>query len=146
MVKSKLITAHYDEESGLSYVKIANKFGTFDALATLHPKDKERGSRYAGCEYAHIRAEIKSVKEQIKSQRYRIKVLTELLAEYQNSNNVNINSIESKKVKRKITEEIKKLTDLKQDKIKLEQSLENKIQSRERILNSFNQKKQAKNK
>jgi tRNA-guanine family transglycosylase len=47
---------------------------------------------------------------------------------------------------RKITEEIKKLTDLKQDKIKLEQSLENKIQSRERILNSFNQKKQAKNK
>ncbi len=24
MVKSKLITAHYDEESGLSYVKIAN--------------------------------------------------------------------------------------------------------------------------
>jgi hypothetical protein len=146
MVKSKLITAHYDEESGLSYVKIANKFGTFDALAALHPKDKERGSRYAGCEYAHIRAEIKSVKEQIKSQRYRIKVLTELLAEYQNSNNVNINSIESKKVKRKITEEIKKLTDLKQDKIKLEQSLENKIQSRERILNSFNQKKQAKNK
>lgn len=146
MVKSKLITAHYDEESGLSYVKIANKFGTFDALAVLHPKDKERGSRYAGCEYAHIRAEIKSVKEQIKSQRYRIKVLTELLAEYQNSNNVNINSIESKKVKRKITEEIKKLTDLKQDKIKLEQSLENKIQSRERILNSFNQKKQAKNK
>jgi hypothetical protein len=145
MVKSKLITAHYDEESGLSYVKIANKFGTFDALAALHPKDKERGSRYAGCEYAHIRAEIKSVKEQIKSQRYRIKVLTELLAEYQNSNNVNINSIESKKVKRKITEEIKKLTDLKQDKIKLEQSLENKIQSRERILNSFNQKKQAKN-
>lgn len=146
MVKSKLITAHYDEESGLSYVKIANKFGTFDALAALHPKDRERGSRYAGCEYAHIRAEIKSVKEQIKSQRYRIKVLTELLAEYQNSNNVNINSIESKKVKRKITEEIKKLTDLKQDKIKLEQSLENKIQSRERILNSFNQKKQAKNK
>ena len=146
MVKSKLITAHYDEESGLSYVKIANKFGTFDALAALHPKDKERGSRYAGCEYAHIRAEIKTVKEQIKSQRYRIKVLTELLAEYQNSNNVNINSIESKKVKRKITEEIKKLTDLKQDKIKLEQSLENKIQSRERILNSFNQKKQAKNK
>lgn len=146
MVKSKLITAHYDEESGLSYVKIANKFGTFDALAALHPKDKERGSRYAGCEYAHIRAEIKSVKEQIKSQRYRIKALTELLAEYQNSNNVNINSIESKKVKRKITEEIKKLTDLKQDKIKLEQSLENKIQSRERILNSFNQKKQAKNK
>ena len=146
MVKSKLITAHYDEESGLSYVKIANKFGTFDALAALHPKDKERGSRYAGCEYAHIRAEIKSVKEQIKFQRYRIKVLTELLAEYQNSNNVNINSIESKKVKRKITEEIKKLTDLKQDKIKLEQSLENKIQSRERILNSINQKKQAKNK
>lgn len=148
MVKSKLITAHYDEESGLSYVKIANKFGTFDALAALHPKDREnkRGSRYAGCEYAHIRAEIKSVKEQIKSQRYKIKVLTELLAEYQNSDNVNINSIESKKVKRKITEEIKKLTDLKQEKVKLEQSLENKIQSRERILNSFNQKKQAKNK
>ena len=95
MVKSKLITAHYDEESGLSYVKIANKFGTFDALAALHPKDKERGSRYAGCEYAHIRAEIKSVKEQIKSQRYRIKVLTELLAEYQNSDNVNINSTKS---------------------------------------------------
>ena len=137
MVKSKLITAHYDEESGLSYVKIANKFGTFDALAALHPKDREnkRGSRYAGCEYAHIRAEIKSVKEQIKSQRYRIKVLTELLAEYQNSDNVNINSVE-----------IKKLTDLKQEKVKLEQSLENKIQSRERILNSFNQKKQAKNK
>ena len=94
----------------------------------------------------HCIQKIEKIKEQIKSQRYRIKVLTELLAEYQNSDNVNINSIESKKVKRKITEEIKKLTDLKQDKIKLEQSLENKIQSRERILNSFNQKKQVKNK
>ena len=46
----------------------------------------------------------------------------------------------------KNAKDFKKLTDLKQEKVKLEQSLENKIQSRERILNSFNQKKQAKNK
>ena len=65
MVKSKLITAHYDEESGLSYVKIANKFGTFDALAALHPKDKERGSgcmkSTAGCLFC-VRRAAQSVK------------------------------------------------------------------------------------
>ena len=88
-----------------------------------------------------MRANAKNLKEQIKASRYRLKSLTELLAEFQNSNNVNINSIESKKLKRKIKEEINKYKSLKEEYNIMLQDIEKAIKERDKFFDKYNKKK-----
>lgn len=63
---NKLVYADYDEDSGKSTVIIRNKYGTFEGNAYLNPEDKDIASKYAGCRYAEIRADLKSVKTHLK--------------------------------------------------------------------------------
>ena len=88
-----------------------------------------------------MRANAKNLKEQIKASRYRLKSLTELFAEFQNSNNVNINSIESKKLKRKIKEEINKYKSLKEEYNIMLQDIEKAIKERDKFFDKYNKKK-----
>lgn len=143
MVKTKLIKSGYEKELGISYATVSNKYGEFTSVVYLNPIDKEknRESTFAGCRFAHMRANAKNLKEQIKASRYRLKSLTELLAEFQNSDNVNINSIESKKLKRKIKEEINKYKSLKEEYNIMLQDIEKAIKERDKFFNKYNKKK-----
>lgn len=143
MVKTKLIKSGYEKELGVSYATVSNKYGEFTSIVYLNPIDKEknRESTFAGCRFAHMRANAKNLKEQIKASRYRLKSLTELLAEFQNSDNVNIKSIESKKLKRKIKEEMDKYESLKEEYNIMLQDIEKAIKERDEILNRHDKKK-----
>lgn len=57
-----LLYAHYDEESGVSKVRIQTPYGVFKGKAKLHPNDINYDSRYAGCELAELRAVVKAYK------------------------------------------------------------------------------------
>lgn len=57
-----LLYAHYDEETGVSKVRIQTPYGVFKGKAKLHPDDINYDSRYAGCELAELRAVIKAYK------------------------------------------------------------------------------------
>ena len=66
-----LITSNFNELSGLSTVKITHKKKNYYGEARLHPEDKEKGlgSKYTGCRYAEIRAEIKALKNEYKNEK-----------------------------------------------------------------------------
>ncbi len=61
-IQIKTIASDYNEETGVSMVKIATDIGVFEGYASLHPEDKEIASKFAGCRYAGMRAGIKYMK------------------------------------------------------------------------------------
>ena len=52
----KLIEAHFDEESGTSYVTLNTDLGKFYGYAFLNKEDAEIASAYFGCELAEMEA------------------------------------------------------------------------------------------
>lgn len=64
-MKIRLIFGNFDEKSGVSIVKISTKFGQFEGIANLNPKDPYP-SRIFGCEIAEARATIKALNVAIK--------------------------------------------------------------------------------
>ena len=64
----KLVKSRYWETSGLSECIVTHKGKDYYGRAFLHPDDEEAnlGSKYTGCRYAEIRAEIKALKDEYK--------------------------------------------------------------------------------
>lgn len=65
MEETKLIFSNYNEEDGISYVKIQTNIGNFEGYAYLDPEDKEYASKFFGCKIAEYRAIIRYLKEKI---------------------------------------------------------------------------------
>lgn len=61
----ELIKSNYDEQDGISYVKIKTNIGNFEGYAFLHDDDKENASKYFGCRIAESRATIDYLKKKI---------------------------------------------------------------------------------
>lgn len=62
----RLVNSIYNEDLGTSVCEVVHKKQTYTGLSKLHPDDKEAGlgSRYTGCRYAELRAEIKALKDE----------------------------------------------------------------------------------
>ena len=54
--------SYYDETSGLSVSIVQHLGKTFIGEARLHPDDKNKASKFAGCRLAELRAEAKALK------------------------------------------------------------------------------------
>lgn len=63
--------AIFIEASGKSFVELEHKGKYYLGMAKLHPEDKKDGlaSRYTGCRYAELRAEIKALKAEYKAEK-----------------------------------------------------------------------------
>jgi len=57
----KFLSSYYNEESGTSIVQMEHLDKEFLGMAQCHPEE-EYPSKYAGCQYAEIRATIKALK------------------------------------------------------------------------------------
>lgn len=57
-----LISSYFNEETGKSIVEVKHKKKIYKGTAKLHPEDVDKASKYAGCRFAEIRAEIKALK------------------------------------------------------------------------------------
>ena len=62
----KLIDAWYEESTGKSYATIEHLGRRHQSIAKLHP-DEESASRFTGCRYAEMRAQIKALKAERES-------------------------------------------------------------------------------
>ena len=67
----RLVNSIYNEDLGTSVCEVVHKKQTYAGLSRLHPEDKEAGlgSKYTGCRYAELRAEIKALKDEYKKEK-----------------------------------------------------------------------------
>ena len=64
-----LKSSYFTEQTGTSSCTVQHKGEMYTCLAKLHPDDAEKASRFAGCEIAEARAEIKALKAELKQER-----------------------------------------------------------------------------
>lgn len=102
MSKIKLIDANYNEETGISYVKINTDYGEFEGFAKLHEEDRSIASKYAGCQYAEMRAVLKYMKHRIKILAHQIKALINCQKQMECRVAYNPNSVESRALRKQI--------------------------------------------
>lgn len=117
-MKRKIIDNFYNDELGLSYVKIRTKYGDFEGESELHEEDRDIASSFAGCQYAESKAIEKCLKQQVKELRLQVKGIQDVLSTLETMKNYNPKSVEARKMRRKIHELNKKIEDL-QEQIKL---------------------------
>ncbi len=67
----QLMNSYFSEFEGRSTCTVKHRKQTYDGHARLHPEDKEAGlgSKYTGCRYAEMRAEIKALKDEYKKEK-----------------------------------------------------------------------------
>lgn len=68
----KIINSDYNSESGKSFVEIQTKLGRFAGYAQVHPEDTNFKSRFAGCDYAMMRAMTKYYKIKLRNEKQRL--------------------------------------------------------------------------
>lgn len=64
-----LKSSYFTEKTGTSSCTVQHRGKMYTGFAELHPDDAEKASRFAGCELAEIRAEIKALKAELKQER-----------------------------------------------------------------------------
>ena len=61
----RLVSAYYDENTGVSYATVVHSINglerRFEGIAKIHPEEESK-SRFTGCRYAEMRAQIKALK------------------------------------------------------------------------------------
>lgn len=65
----QLIESYFNEFLGKSISVIKHKKKKYYGYAWVHPEDKEKASKYTGCRYAEIRAEIKALKAEYRKEK-----------------------------------------------------------------------------
>lgn len=140
-MKTKMIYSNYDPDTGESIVKIRNKYGIFTGISRLQEEDRPYESSFAGCEYAEMKANISYMKFRKKILNYQIKILEDFYKSISSAKDFNIDSYESKKLRRKI-HELKKEKRSWDDKIKsLKKKMFNAIKLRVETIDKINQLK-----
>ena len=130
----------YLESTGLSFAYIRHLNNAFIGKAKLHPDDKDKASKFAGCEYAEIRATIKALKYEKSIKKANYKNLENFVKACGTYKNFDKESKTAKAVYRqlnrkkreieKIDENIKLLQDELRKKIKLRDEMYDKLNSR----------------
>lgn len=103
-MKTKLISANYNKETGVSTATVRNKYGTFTAMSTLHPADAHIASSFAGCQYAETKAIIKSLKAAAKEIQLQIKTLIDFEKILKSKKDYNPHAMEARRLRRRIYE------------------------------------------
>ncbi len=77
-IQMKTVESDYNEDTGISTVKLSTDIGIFEGYAKLHPEDKDIASRFAGCRYAEMRAGIKYMKAKARETKQVLDSLTKI--------------------------------------------------------------------
>lgn len=64
-----LKSSYFTEKTGTSSCTVLHEGKMYTGFAKLHPDDADKVSRFAGCEIAETRAEIKALKAELKKER-----------------------------------------------------------------------------
>ena len=140
-----LISSYFNEETGKSIVEVKHKKRIYYGTARLHPEDVDKASKYAGCRFAEIRAEIQALKVEYRKEKAtceEIRKFVKACAQYRNFDEI---SPTAKAIYRQLNRRIKKvnnLADLINQKL---QDLETAIKQKEIVSNALERKLKQKN-
>lgn len=104
MSKKKKFIAEFDEVTGESFVIMKTDIGNVIGKAYLHPEDKDVVSKFQGCRIAEYRAWIDYATEKMRILRIEIKALTDLEKIYISLKDYNKDSLEGRRLRRRIKE------------------------------------------
>lgn len=133
-MKTKLISANYDKNTGISIVKIQNKYGVFTGFSKLHKEDKKYESNFAGCACAEMKAKISYMKKRIEILKYQIKALEDFYKNISDSKHFKSDSYEARKIRRRIWELKEEKRKWINNKRSCQDSLLNMIEERDKVV------------
>jgi hypothetical protein len=134
----------YDSKTGYSTVTIEHMGKRFFGIASLHPDDKDKASKYAGCSYAETRAEIKALKYERKIAKEKAEEFRKIVKACEQYKNWDKNSPSAKIIYRQLNLKIRKvneLTDIINQKMK---NLEKAIWKRDITIKAFERNRSKK--
>lgn len=110
----QLVTSIYNEDLGVSVCEIIHKQQVYAGFARLHPEDKEAGlgSKYTGCRYAELRAEIKALKAEYKKEKAACEECRKFVKACTQYKNFDNESPTAKAMFRQLNRRIKRVNDL----------------------------------
>lgn len=141
----QLIDSGYLAESGKSIAIVKYKGKKYNGIARLHPEDKEAGlaSKYTGCRYAELRAEIKALKAEYKKEKNACEECRKFVKACLQYKNFDKESPTAKAMFRQLNRRIKRVNDL-ADKINQKISdLDMAIRQKDIIHNALERKKNS---
>lgn len=141
----QLIDSIFNEGTGKSTSVIKYKKKKYYGYAWLHPEDKEKASKYAGCRYAEMRAEIKALKAEHKKEKAACEECRKFVMACSQYKNFDKESPTAKVMFRQLNRRIKRVNDLADLINKKMSDLETAIRQKEIVGNALERKLKQKN-
>ena len=132
----KLVYSYFDETTGESIVKLADRYGSYVGKAFLHPDDSNYKSKYMGCGLAERRAAIKG----LKNRRRRVKIKLNTIENIITDIKTNIQEPDENILKRLYFEKKKyslELTEINNNIEMINKVIEKRIKIRNNIINKI---------
>lgn len=140
----KFISSSYNPETGISTVTMQHMGKKFVGTAKLHPDEKDKGSEYAGCYYAEIRATILALKYERKIAQIEADICRNFVKSLECYNKFNKNDNSAKTVYHLLNKKIKRVNDI-TDHINFNlHQLQTAIFNRSIVVNAIERKKKSK--
>lgn len=137
-----LVSSHFNEETGKSIVGVKHKKRIYYGTARLHPEDADKASKYAGCRFAELRAEIQALKVEHKKEKKACEEIRKFVRACSQYKNFDENSPTAKAIYRQLHRRVKRVNDLADLINQKLQDLETAIKQKEIVVNALERKKQ----
>ena len=108
----KFISSSYNPETGISSVTMQHMGKKFVGTAKLHPDEKDKGSEYAGCYYAEMRATILALKYERKIAKIEADTCLNFVKSLECYSKFNKEDESAKSVYRLLNRKIKRVNDI----------------------------------
>ena len=135
-----LISSYFNEETGKSIVEVKHKKRIYHGTARLHPEDMDKASKYAGCRFAEIRAEIKALKTEHRKEKEACEEIHKFVRACAQYKNFDETSPTAKAMYRQLHRRIKRVNDLADLINQKLQDLETTIKQKEIVGNALEKK------
>lgn len=108
----RLIDSIFNEGTGKSTSVIKYKKKKYYGYAWLHPEDTDKASKYTGCRYAEMRAEIRALRMEYKQEKKACEECRNFVKACSQYKNFDKESLTAKAVYRQLNRRIKRVNDL----------------------------------
>lgn len=141
-----LVRSDFFEESGKSFSTVKHKGKKYEGKAYLHPEDKKAGlaSKYTGCRYAEMRAEIKALKAEHKKEKASCEECRKFVTACTQYKNFDKESPTAKAMFRQLNRRIKRVNDIADQINNKMQDLETAIRQKDIVHKALERKAKSK--
>lgn len=137
----QLIESYFNEVLGKSISVIKHKKKKYYGYAWIHPEDKEIASKYTGCRYAEMRAEIKALKAEHKREKAACEECRKFVKACSQYKNFDKDSPTAKAMYRQLNRRIKRVNQLADEINQKMINLETAIKQKEIVSKALERKK-----